>query len=134
MQEKALVRILWSALSYLAAGFTLGGLLLFHRGIALYANSWRFLPVHIELLLLGWTSQLAMGVAIWILPRMRCRRGNEKLAWLAFISLNVGVLFAGLGTLLRAPIAVLFVGRVAKGIAVIEFAVHAWARVEPPGT
>lgn len=123
-----------TSLVYLAVGSTLGGLLLFHKGVALDAILWRSLPAHVELLLLGWTLQLAMGVAFWILPRMRGRRGNETLAWLAFVCLNVGVLFAGLGTLLRAPIAVLLVGRVAEGVAVIVFAAHAWARIKPPGT
>jgi len=122
-----------TSLIYLAVGFTLGGLLLFHKGVALYAKLWRVLPVHIELLLLGWTLQLAMGVAFWILPRMRGRRGNEKLAWLAFVLLNAGVWCVGLGTLLRAPTTILFAGRLVEGIAVIAFAAHAWARVKPLG-
>ena len=127
----------WSvrtALVYLATGITLGGLLLFHKGVPLYAPLWRVLPVHVELLLLGWTLQLALGVAFWILPRNRGRRPNENLAWLAFVSLNAGILCAGLGTLLRAPIAILLAGRMAEGVAVIAFAAHAWPRVRAPGT
>jgi cbb3-type cytochrome oxidase subunit 1 len=123
-----------TSLIYLAVGFTLGGLLLFHKGVTLDAMLWRVLPLHIELLMLGWTLQLAMAVAFWILPRFHGRRRNEKLAWLAFVCLNVGVLLLGLGTLLRAPTEVLFVGRMADGVAVIAFAAHAWVRVKPLGT
>jgi cbb3-type cytochrome oxidase subunit 1 len=122
-----------TSLIYLALGFTLGSLLLFHKGVALDATLWRLLPLHIELLMLGWTLQLAMGVAFWILPRFHGRRHNEKLAWLAFVSLNGGVLIVGLGTLLQAPSEVLFAGRMADGAAVIAFAAHTWARVKPLG-
>jgi hypothetical protein len=120
-------------LIYLAIGFTWGGLLLFHKGLTLYATLWRVLPLHVELLLLGWTAQLAMGVAFWILPRIRGRRGNETLAWLAFILLNVGVWCVGLGTWFGAPVGVLLAGRVAEGAAVVVFGAHAWGRIRPLG-
>jgi hypothetical protein len=120
-------------LIHLAIGFTLGGLLLLHKGVTLDAMLWRALPSHIELLLLGWIAQLAMGVAFWILPRIRGGRGNERPAWLAFVLLNFGVLCVGLGTPLRAPIAILLAGRLAEGAAVTAFAAHAWARVKPLG-
>jgi hypothetical protein len=123
-----------ASLIYLVIGFTLGGLLLFHKGVALYGMLWRALSAHIELLLVGWTLQLAMGVAFWILPRMGGRRGNENLVWLAFVSLNVGVLCVGLGTPSRAPTAIRLVGRLAEGVAVVAFAAHAWERVKPLGT
>jgi hypothetical protein len=122
-----------TSLIYLAAGFTLGGLLLFHKGVALDGALWRVLPVHIELLLLGWTLQLAMGVAFWILPRIQGRRGNDKFAWLAFISLNAGVWCVGLGTLVSGAIALLLIGRLAEGLGVMAFAAHAWARIKPLG-
>ena len=54
---------------YLALGMTVGALLLFHKGIPLHPALWRWLPPHLEFLLVGWTLQLAMGVAFWILPR-----------------------------------------------------------------
>ncbi len=122
-----------ASLIYLAIGFTLGGLLLFHKGVPLDGALWRVLPVHIELLLFGWTLQLAMGVAFWILPRIRGRRGNETLAWLAFAALNAGVWCVGLGTLASGTSAVLLVGRLAEGVAVTAFAAHAWARIRPLG-
>ncbi|MBI3329087.1 MAG: hypothetical protein HYZ81_20585 [Nitrospinae bacterium] len=126
------------SLLYLAMGFTLGGLLLFHKGVPLHPAVWRLLPMHIEFLLLGWTLQLAMGVAFWILPRFlgRLERGNEATAWLAFGCLNIGVLLAGVGWTLGVPAIVPFLGRLAEVGAAVAFAVHAWPRVKPvlPGS
>jgi hypothetical protein len=74
-----------ASLLYLAVGFTLGALLLVHKGIPLHPALWRMLPPHLECLLLGWTLQLALGVAFWILPRFpQGPDGNEALAWWAF--------------------------------------------------
>jgi heme/copper-type cytochrome/quinol oxidase subunit 1 len=122
-----------AALVHLAVGFTLGAVLLFHKGVPLYPAAWQLLPPHIEFLLLGWTLQLAMGVAFWILPRylQGPERGNVALAWLAFGLLNAGVLMAGLGWMVGAPPVVPFLGRLAEVAAAVAFALHAWPRVKP---
>jgi heme/copper-type cytochrome/quinol oxidase subunit 1 len=129
------VLMLRFALVYLALGFTFGGLLLIHKGVPLSPWLWSLLPAHIEFLLLGWTVQLAMGVAFWILPRFNRapRRGNEKLAWLAFGLLNLGVLLAGIGPLVIAPSLAVFLGRTAEAGAALAFAAHAWPRVKAFG-
>ncbi len=122
-----------SAFAHLILGFTLGGLLLFHKGIPLHPALWRLLPAHIEFLLFGWTAQLVMGVGFWIFPRFWRSRGNEKPAWLAFGLLNLGVWLAGVGPLLGAPALMLLAGRLAELGAVVAFAAHAWPRIKPPG-
>lgn len=129
------VLMLRTALVYLALGFTFGALLLFNKGIPLSPRLWSLLPAHIEFLLLGWTVQLAMGVAFWILPRFSRapRRGNERLVWLAFVLLNLGVLLAGIGPLLAAPAWTVFLGRAAEAGAALAFAAHAWPRVKAFG-
>jgi cbb3-type cytochrome oxidase subunit 1 len=121
-----------TALLYLVAGFTVGAVLLFHKGVPLSPWMWRLLPAHIEFLLLGWTLQLALGVAFWILPRYLRGpgRGNETAAWLAFGLLNVGVLMVGLGWTLGLPSYLPLLGRIAEALAAIAFAVHAWPRVK----
>ena len=120
-----------ASLVYLALGFTFGGLMLFNKGVPLSVWLWKLLPPHIEFLLLGWTVQLAMGVAFWILPRFGASRGNEKTAWAAFVLLNAGVWIAGTGQLLGAPSGVSLVGRAAEAGAAVAFAIHAWPRVKP---
>lgn len=144
-----------AALIDLALGFTVGALLLVHKGVPLHPFIWRLLPLHIELVLFGWTAQMAMGVAFWILPkfgggtsrgnpvshtpwgvrgaprRRSATRGNERAAWLAVGLLNVGVWLVGLTPLFELPTGVALVGRICEAVASIAFAMHAWPRVKP---
>ena len=127
-----------AALVYLVLGFTLGGLLLVAKGVSLHPALWRLLMAHIDFLLFGWTVQLVMGVAFWILPRYRegaSPRGNEGAGWLAFVLLNGGVWLAGVGPLLVGGLAtvVSVLGRLAEAGAGVAFGVHAWSRVQPFG-
>ena len=122
-----------AALLYLAAGATIGGLILAHKGIPFYPFVWRLLPLHIEFLLFGWIVQLVMGVGFWIFPRFLRSRGNEKPAWLAFGLLNLGVWLAGVGPSLAVSPLVLLAGRLAEAGAVAAFALHVWPRIKPPG-
>jgi hypothetical protein len=123
-----------TALVHLAVGFLLGALLLANRGIPIHPLVPRLLPLHGELLLLGWTVQLAFGVAFWILPRYRsgAARGSELLGWLCYALLNNGVLAVGVGAITgRAGMPLL--GRMAEGFAALAFAGHAWGRARPFG-
>ncbi len=121
-----------SALLHLAVGVTLGGLLLFHKGIPIYPLAWRFLPLHIEILMFGWIVQLVMGVGFWIFPRFLRARGDVRPAWVAFVLLNVGVWLAGSGPMLGL-IWLTITGRFLEIGAAVAFALHTWPRIKPPG-
>lgn len=122
-----------TALLYFGTGFTLGALLLWNKGAPLGGWPWRLLPLHIETLLIGWTVQLAMGVAFWILPRFRGQRPRAWLGWLAFGLLNAGVLAVAAGAWFGGLQALVPAGRVLELAAVAAFGLHAWPRVKPPG-
>ncbi len=100
------------------------------------AGIWQLLPLHIEMVLLGWTVQLAMGVAYWIAPRLPDRRGrgHPLPGWIAFALLNVGVLSAGLGQFIDNLTILAVLGRAAEFMAVGVFAVHLWPRIRPSAT
>lgn len=121
-----------SALVYLALGLTFGLLMLWHKGVPIHPAMWALLPSHIEFLLLGWTLQLALGVAFWILPRFRTERGNVRLAWLAYGLLNAGIWLVTLDPWL-GDLSLALAGRSAEALAVVAFALHAWPRIKPPG-
>ena len=125
-----------TALCYLAIGFLAGAVLLANR--AVFLGSWveRVLPIHIEFLLIGWTVQLALGVAFWILPRFRTgvERGREEFVWLSYGLLNTGVLAAGLGQSVELPSIVPLLGRSAEVLAAAAFLIHAWPRVKVLGS
>lgn len=124
-----------SALIYLGVGFLKGALMLTQKGVPLEGSLLRLLSLHIEVLLFGWTLQLGMGIAFWILPRVsrEPRYGNQTYGWLAIALLNVGVIAAGVGQWLNAPIAIIMVGRAAGVLAAVFFALHAWPRVRAIG-
>lgn len=130
------VLLIRAALVYFAVGFTLGGLMLVEKAIRVHPVLWRLFDAHVEFLLVGWTVQLAMGVAFWMLPRFEggMSRGNEPAAWAAFFLVNAGVLFVGLGSFLGLQRAVSLAGRVLEVGAALAFSLHAWPRVRPsPG-
>lgn len=120
-----------TALVNLLIGFTFGALLLAHKGIGLHPMLWRLLPLHIEFLLIGWTLQLAMGVAYWILPRFFSKRGRVGLAWLAYLLLNSGLCCMVISVAVPAWGAVAAVGRGLEALAAVAFALHAWPRIKP---
>jgi heme/copper-type cytochrome/quinol oxidase subunit 1 len=124
-----------AALLYLALGFTLGGLLLFNKGIPIYPLLWTLLPAHIDFLIMGWTAQLIMGVAFWILPRFsqEPKRGNVRLAWIAFVLLNLGIWLVALNPYFIFSAWMLFSGRLSQAAGILIFAVYAWSRVKPTG-
>lgn len=123
--------IIRTALIYLLLGFSIGALLLAHKGIPFYPALWNWLPTHIEFLLMGWVVQLTMGVAFWILPRYwkYPRRPNEIYARIAFILLNLGIWFVVAGTTFHAGQGILLIGRVIEVSAIVFFALHSWKRI-----
>jgi cbb3-type cytochrome oxidase subunit 1 len=121
-----------AALVYLFLGFTFGGLLLFHKGVPLHPALWRLLPSHIEFVLFGWTAQLIMGMAFWILPRFPRLpvRGNEQLAWAAFILVNSGIMILAISSFGLDNAYLNLIGKVAETVGVIAFGLHALPRIK----
>ncbi len=120
-----------TALIYLLLGFTIGGLLLTHKGIPFYPQLWRWLPIHIQFLLFGWIVQLVMGVAFWILPRTwaKPRRPRATLAWIAYILLNVGIWLIVVATLWDGQQNLRLLGQLVELSAFIFFIMHVWRRI-----
>jgi len=120
-----------TSLLQLGIGFTAGMLMLFNKGLPFDPTIWRLLPVHIELVLLGWTMQLAMGVAFWVLPRFSSapRYGNERLGWLAYLLLNGGLIIFVAGAWINGA-RLLLVGRTLELSGVACFAVMIWPRIK----
>ncbi len=127
-----------SSLIYLVVGFTLGGLILTAKAVLMDARVWAWLLPHADILVVGWLVQLAMGVAFWILPRIReAYRGRTALAWASFYLLNGGVT-VGAGVTLMALwfpgrwAQVTFVsGLACQVVALGLYAFYAWPRILP---
>jgi hypothetical protein len=126
---------IWSirlALLYFLAGFILGALMLANKGVPFYPLLWRFLPAHVEFLLVGWMVQFIFGVAYWILPRFTGgSRGNPVVPVISVILLNLGIwLVVGQGWWGWEE-AYAFTGRLTQTLAAVSFAISAWPRVRP---
>jgi hypothetical protein len=126
-----------TALLWLAIGYSVGGLVLLNKGLPLLPWLWALRTAHIHMLLVGWTVQLACGVAFWILPRLDAQgtRGDERLVWACYAALNGGVVLGALHDPLVAlaawpgwnalpPLMGLL-----YALAAALFAAHAWPRV-----
>lgn len=129
-----------TACLYLGVGFTFGALVLWQKSTGAMPGAWQLLPAHIEFVLLGWTLQLALGVAFWILPRLRTdgvpARGRERAAWGSYGLLNVGLWTVALASWISPDLQVgaLAMGRSAELVAVGLFVWHAWPRVRAAGS
>ena len=126
-----------ASLAYLVAGFSLGAFMLVAKAFARHGWTGLVLVPHVEFLLLGWTMQLTMGVAFWILPRFEggTSRGAVGYAWMAFVLLNAGVPLVAAATAMDVSArdggaAVRLAGRMAEVIAAAAFAGHAWRRIK----
>lgn len=52
------------------------------------------LPTYIHLFVVGWITQIIIGVALWLFPKWSKEqpRGREWLSWVALVTLNIGLL------------------------------------------
>jgi hypothetical protein len=123
------------ALLQLLAAFLAGGWLLAARGVPTLPRPDWLLPVHLELALLGWTLQLAMGVAYWMLPKFKSGppRGKAGPAIAALMVFNLGVLLVLASSISGVP-ALESLGRTGELAGVGLFAANALPRIKAFGT
>ena len=130
-----------AALVYLVAGAA-GGVLYWSNVVWGY---WPLLnaisPTYIHLIVVGWLTQLIFGVLYWMFPVISKAnpRGDERLAWAAFILLNVGLLLRMVFEPWRAvnPLPVTSVALLASAVCQVAAAVCfvwvSWGRVRERG-
>ncbi len=81
------------SLVYFVLSTGVGMVMLINKAYPIYPEIWKYLPVHIEMMLFGWIIQFTLGTAYWILPRFleTKGRGNTALGILMPILLNTGI-------------------------------------------
>ena len=124
-----------SALLQLGIGITLGALMLWNKGSLIDLRIWLLVSTHLELLIVGWLMQLALGVAFWILPRFthEPRYGDVRRAWVGFALLNSGILLVILGICTAGLADLQPIGRLVELIAVVILISVLWPRVKTFG-
>jgi hypothetical protein len=131
-----------AAFLYFAIAFLLGALMSLDR----WLNFSRWLKLvylgQLHLLVVGWLTQLALGVAYWMFPRLRREqgphpRGSDTVAWFVLVTLNVGLLLrlALEPFYLMGPepwlAALLALSGLLQAAAVVGFGLLIWARIRP---
>ena len=127
--------LIWLVLGGIIAGLALSGA----GGLPPLLMTVR--PMGWHLLTVGWATQLIFGVAFWIFPLMGKPqpRGDERLAWIVFWTLNIGLLLRVVGE----PLAgfrpntltqlMLSVSATLQLAAVVIFVILMWPRVKALG-
>lgn len=98
------------------------------------------LPVYWHMLVLGWITQVIMGVSIWMFPRKH--RDKEKrelfLCWSTFWLLNTGLMLRFLSepflSLVQDSFAVttsVLISSILQSAAIIAYIAEIWPRLQP---
>ena len=102
---------------YLCLGCVIGAVLLINRWLPLWEGVSALRGSHVVFLLVGWLTQLILGVGWWLLPPLHIRlqgdvasrkrhgpaqRGSELLFWTTIGLLNAGILLRAIGAPLFA--------------------------------
>src|SRR5690348_15588131 len=94
-------------------------------------------PAQIHLFVVGWLTQLIFGIAYWMFPKATAQqpRGNDALAVLTYVCLNLGLLARVIGEPWQAVAPGVMAGGLLVASGVLQwlggvgFAVLAWPRV-----
>lgn len=86
-----------AAFLHFLAAFLLGALMMLDPWLGLGRWLRAVYLSQLHLLVVGWITQLAIGVAYWIFPRLRREeasqpRGSDALGWAVLLCLNAGLL------------------------------------------
>lgn len=95
-------------------------------------------PVYFHLLMVGWVTQLIMGVVFWMFPKFTKEnpRRSEPLGWATYTLLNGGLVLRVIGEPLLASTEGMLVAWLVVASAVMQwlagmaFVLNTWARVK----
>lgn len=95
-------------------------------------------PVFLHLLIVGWVTQLIIGVAYWMFPKQSKEqpRGSTRLGWTVFALLNGGLILRAVGEPLFMLQVGTFAGILLAVSAVLQvtagwlFIANTWGRVK----
>jgi hypothetical protein len=143
-----------ASIAYLCLGAVLGALLLANRWLPLDPRVAALKASHVQFLVVGWLTQLIMGIAWWLFPpltiglqshaprpvrRGQRQRGSEPLFWATFVFLNAGILLSAVfeplygWTQLGAFGFLASVAGIFFAAAAMAFVLNMWGRVRELG-
>lgn len=123
------VSFVWLALALLSgAGMAFGG------------RAWLavLLPTYVHLFVVGWVTQMIIGVALWLFPKYTKERprGRPSLNWVALSCLNLGLVLRAVAepgpaiTPSETWSVLLVISAVLQWVGGMAFVVNIWPRVK----
>ena len=127
-----------SALLYLAVALFLSLLLALPNSINLPTFIRLMNPAFFHLFLVGWVTQIIFGVIYWMFPKYSKERprGHDSLNWIAYWTLNIGLILRAIAEPLQASQvgnlfgALLVASAILQWLAGIAFIANTWQRVK----
>lgn len=127
-----------TALVYFILSLTLGIFLVLDTAGLLALPVPGLFPSYIHFLVLGWVTQLIMGVAFWMFPKYSQQqpRRSESMGWVSYYCLNLGLILRLVGEPLNAATQAAWAGwimAIAAGLLLVggtAFVVNTWGRVK----
>jgi len=120
-----------AAMLYFAGGLLTGFLISARTFFNLPAALTAMTPTYLHMLVVGWITQLIIGVAYWMFPKFskESPRGDERVGWAIFVLLNVGLLLRVIGEPLNIGW-MLPISAILQLFAVWLFIIVVWPRVK----
>lgn len=123
---------------YFVLGLLAGVLLVAGPVIRIPPQIAALFPVYLHLLVVGWITQLIIGVAHWMFPKYSKEqpRGSERLGWATFVFINAGLILRVIGEPLvstqpgGAAGWLLFVSALCQLVGGWAFVLNTWMRVK----
>ncbi len=127
-----------SALVFLVAAFLAGLLVMARPLLPLPRFVSGLTPVYFHLFMVGWVTQLIIGIAYWMFPKYTKDkpRGHDWLAWVTFVLLNSGLLLRVIAEPAQtvSPADVwrwgLVISAVLQWLAGMAFVINTWPRIK----
>jgi hypothetical protein len=127
-----------TALAWLVAALAVGTLLAAGAVVRLPAIISSLGPAYFHLLMVGWVTQLIVGMVFWMFPKHSAARprGSEALGWVVYALLNGGLALRVLAEPWQSaapgplPGALLVVSAGLQWLAGMGFVVNTWTRVK----
>lgn len=127
-----------TALAYFVLALAVGLLLALRPLVNLPRWMAGLTPVYFHLFMVGWVTELIIGVAYWMFPKFsqESPRGWDGLAWAVYGLLNVGLLTRMVAEPAQSVITgawpgwLLVVSALAQWLAALLFVANTWPRVK----
>ncbi|MCA0456932.1 MAG: cbb3-type cytochrome c oxidase subunit I [Chloroflexi bacterium] len=120
-----------TAMLYFAFGLLLGFLISARSLLNLPSFIANMNPTYLHLLVVGWITQLIIGVAYWMFPKFSKAepRGDERVGWAIYALLNIGLLLRAVGEPFQIGW-LLPISAILQFFAVWMFVIVIWPRVK----